>query len=281
MRYLFRLLLVLFSLPAALAQTSPAGQVNVFLGSSGDHGQLSPAASYPFSMLSLGPQTYPNLHAGYEHLARTFLGFTHTRFEGVGCQGAGGNLLAKPFLGTDPAQTQLLKKTEQAEPGYYGVTFGNGVGAELTVGQRFGLHRYHFPAGAAHGLFFNLSHSFANGFKQEEHTSQNATLTGWIEAGTTCGAGRYRLYYHLEINQPVQWETTKEHQLVARLPDNSAPDVEVRVAFSSVSVDDARATVQRQAQASFAEVRRAASQAWNALLTRVQVQGDADREKLF
>jgi len=282
MQHLFRLaffFLSLLTLPA-LAQT-PAEQVNVFLGSSGDHGQLSPAASCPFSMLSLGPQTYPNLHTGYEHLARTFLGFTHTRFEGVGCQGAGGNLLVKPFVGTDPAQTQLLKKTEQAEPGYYGVGFANGVGAELTVGQRFGLHRYHFPAGAARGLFFNLSHSFANGFKQEEHTTQNAALTGWIEAGTTCGAGKYRLYYYLEIDQPVQWETTKEHQLVARLSATGAADVEVRVAFSSVSADDAKATVQGQAKSSFAEVRAAARQAWNALLTRVQVQGDADREKLF
>ncbi|MBO3271124.1 glycoside hydrolase domain-containing protein [Hymenobacter defluvii] len=279
MKHLFWLFFALCSLPA-LAQTSPTEQVNVFLGSSGDHGQMSPAASYPFSMLSLGPQTYPNLHAGYEHLARTFLGFTHTRFEGVGCQGAGGNLLVKPFLGSDPAQTQLLKKTEHAEPGYYAVTFANGVGAELTVGQRFGLHRYHFPSGAAPGLFFNLSHSFANGFKQEEHTTQNATLTGWIEAGTTCSAGKYRLYYFLEINQPVQWETAGEHKVVARLPNGTA-DVEVRVAFSSMSADDARATVQGQARASLAEVRRAASQAWNALLTRVQVQGDADREKLF
>ncbi len=61
---------------------TPVAQVNVFLGSSGDHGQLSPAASYLFSMVSLGPQTYPNPHTGYEHLARKFLGFTHNRFEG-------------------------------------------------------------------------------------------------------------------------------------------------------------------------------------------------------
>ena len=265
----------------ALGQPQPVAQVSVFLGTSGDHGQLSPAASYPFSMLSLGPQTYPTLHAGYEHRARTFLGFTHTRFEGVGCQGAGGNLLVKPFLGTDPQQTTLLKKTERAEPGSYAVGFANGIEAELTVAQRFGLHRYHFPAGAPRGLLLDLAYSFANGFKREEHTAAGAALSGWLEAGTTCGAGTYRLYYYLELNQPVQWAAAGAHQLIARLPPAGAPEVEVRVAFSSVSVEAARATGQREAAGSFEQVRQAARQAWNALLSRVRVQGPADRERLF
>lgn len=265
----------------AQGPADPVDQVNVFLGTSGDHGQLSPAASYPFSLLSLGPQTYPNTHTGYEHLARTFLGFTHTRFEGAGCQGAGGNLLVKPFVGADPQQTVLLKKTEQAAPGYYAVAFANGIAAELTVAQRLGLHRYHFPAGAPRGLFFDLSHSFANGFKQEEHATQGAALSGWLEAGTTCGAGTYRLYYYLEIDQPVQWEAAGAHRLVARLPAAGAPDAEVRVAFSAVGVADARATVQARARASFGAVRAASRQAWNALLARVRVQGPPDRERLF
>src|ERR1700744_4808675 len=91
-------------------------QVNVFLGTSGDHGQLSPAASYPFSMLDIGPQTYPNLHAGYEHKAKVFLGFTHGRLEGVVCMGSGGNILIKPI---NFADTVLIKKSERGSPGYY------------------------------------------------------------------------------------------------------------------------------------------------------------------
>ena len=274
-------LLLALSLALPALGQQPAAQVNVFLGTSGDHGQLSPAASYPFSMLSLGPQTYPTLHAGYEHLARTFLGFTHTRFEGVGCQGAGGNLLVKPFLGTDPQQTTLLKKTEQAAPGYYAVGFTNGIAAELTVGQRFGLHRYRFPAGQPRGLLLDLSYSLANGFRAERHAQTGPALSGWVEAGTTCRAGTYRLYYYLEINAPVQWDSLGAHQLLARLPAAAPAEVEVRVGFSSVSVAAARATVQQQRAASFAQVRAAAQQAWNAHLSRVQVQGDSTRARLF
>ena len=78
--------------------TSPVERVNVFLGTSADHGQLSPAASSPFNMMSIGPQTNPHIHTGYDHYAKEFDGFTHTRIEGVGCTGSGGNILIKPIL---------------------------------------------------------------------------------------------------------------------------------------------------------------------------------------
>ncbi|QDA60420.1 glycoside hydrolase domain-containing protein [Hymenobacter jejuensis] len=280
MKYFWWVWLVLLPRLGGAQSLTPAEQVNVFLGSSGDHGQLSPAASYPFSMVSLGPQTYPNTHTGYEHLARKFLGFTHNRFEGVGCQGSGGNLLVKPFMGANPAQTELLKTAEQAEPGYYSVAFKNGQKAELTVAQKVGLHRYYFPAGER-GLFFDLSHSFVNRFRQEQHTTQGATLSGWIEAATTCDAGVYKIYYYLEITQSVQWETTDLHQLIARLPAGAAGEVEMRVAFSSVSVEHARAALAARRTATFEALRQESRQAWNALLTHVQVKGEPAREKLF
>jgi putative alpha-1,2-mannosidase len=78
-----RLVIYLLSLWPCTALGQQSSQVNVFLGSSGDHGQMSPAASYPFSMLSIGPETYPSTHTGYEFLAKEFLGFTHNRMEGL------------------------------------------------------------------------------------------------------------------------------------------------------------------------------------------------------
>jgi putative alpha-1,2-mannosidase len=44
----------------------PTKQVNVFLGTSGDHGQMSPSASSPFNMMSIGPQALPNIQAGFK-----------------------------------------------------------------------------------------------------------------------------------------------------------------------------------------------------------------------
>lgn len=96
MKFLIKVILLILSSSALNLQAQtfsvkngqPVDLVNVFLGSSGDHGQMSPAASYPFGMLSIGPQTYPTTHMGYDHLAKKFNGFTHTRFEGVGCTGS-------------------------------------------------------------------------------------------------------------------------------------------------------------------------------------------------
>ena len=254
----------------------PTSSVNVFLGSSGDHGQLSPAASYPFSMLSIGPQTYPSTHTGYEHLAKKFLGFTHNRFEGVGCMGSGGNLLIKPFLGTDPEKSELIKAKEQASPGYYNVGFTNHITAEFSVFKNEGRHRYQLPKGDK-GFEIDLSHSFVNRFVAEEHAVKGAALSGWIEAKTTCDAGIYRIYYYLEFSESVKWQTSADHKLTAIInPD--IDKIEIRIGFSSTSTDYAK---QSASKLSFDQLRSQSDLDWIDHLNRIVVKGDPEREKLF
>lgn len=249
-------------------------QVNVFLGSSGDHGQMSPAASYPFSMLSIGPQTYPSTHTGYEFLAKKFLGFTHTRLEGVGCLGSGGNLLVKPFTGTD--SVELIKQREEASPGYYHVGFTNGIDAEFTVADRYGMHHYTFPQGES-GFLVDLSFATVNRFVEEGHEQTDRALSGWIETGTTCGAGKYKLYFYLEFDQPVSWKELAPHQLMAMVaPD--AREVNVHIGLSSVDVEYARRAVTHQ---SFEALHLAAQDAWETSLAHIEVTGPADRTALF
>ena len=250
--------------------------VNVFLGSSGDHGQLSPAASYPFSMLSIGPQTYPNTHTGYEHNAKEFIGFTHNRFEGVGCTGSGGNLFIKPFLGKTDDNANLIKAKENASPGYYSVGFSNKISAELTVFKNEGRHRYRFPKGEK-GFMLDLGHSFNGGFVDEEHSSSASALSGWISSKTTCGAGVYKLYYYLEFSKPVTWQSVGEHRLVA-VPDAAADEIEVRVYFSSTNAAYARKGL---TSLSFDQLKKKSTDGWNAHLNRITVKGDREREQLF
>lgn len=258
------------------ATTGPAGQVNVFLGSSADHGQMTPAASYPFSTMSIAPQTYPKLHAGYEYAAKKFLGFTHNRFEGVGCQGSGGAILVKPFLGKNPQQSTLIKASESATPGFYTVAFTNQLTAAFAVYGNYGIHQYHFPKGQK-GLYINLSHALSNGFVAEQHTVEGTAVSGWIEGGTTCGVGVYRLYYYLQCSQPVQWDSIGNHQLVATLPPTSTT-TELRIAFSSVSTAYAKAAIGKE---SFEAVKKNSHNDWNTLLSRIKVSGDPQRSALF
>jgi len=260
----------------SLQSQKPSDLVNVFLGSSGDHGQMSPAASYPFGMLSIGPQTYPTTHMGYEHLAKEFKGFTHTRFEGVGCTGSGGLILIKPFLGADPTKSTLLKSTEKASPGYYEVGFENKIKARLTVLGNGGKHFYDFPKGEK-GLFMDLSHAFSGGFIAEEHEINGNSVSGWIDAKTTCGVGRYRMYYYLEVNKGSSWVNDSAHQLKLMLPSDDSL-VEVNVALSAVSIVAAKTSIQKGALDSLVQQTRSE---WDRLLSRIAVEGNMEEAGLF
>lgn len=255
-----------------LAGFCRAQQVNVFLGTSGDHGQLSPAASYPFSMLDIGPETYPNTHTGYEHKAKLFLGFTHGRLEGVGCMGSGGNLLVKPFIGNP--EDQLLKKTESGSPGYYAVSFRNGIRCKFTLQNRSGIERYDFPAGL-HGFFIDLAHTLKNGFKAEQHIVSPTGISGWIESGTTCRAGVYCIYYDLRLDQPVTFGDSTAHTFTIFTDSRK---VTLRIALSSVSVAAAKAAITRQ---NFVALQANARRAWDGGLGRIKVAGDPKEAALF
>ena len=254
---------------------SPVEKVNVFLGTSRDHGQMSPSASSPFNMMSIGPQTYPHIHSGYEHLAKEFLGFTHSRIEGVGCLGTGGNLLIKPIFDGD-VSTPLIKKQESASPGFYEVAFENGIKAQMSVKHNFGIHHYEFTRKGA-GLFIDLSHAFVNRFVAEEHEVNSNTISGWIDTQTTCDKGIYRIYYILEFSNFATIKPIKEHKyLVSGLAD--ATEMEVRVGFSSVSTAYAKARIEVMP---LEELTAQTTEKWNHLLNRIEVTGEKDREDLF
>jgi len=276
-------LLLLFQLNVLAQQNKssvegkqPVELVNVFLGSSGDHGQMSPAASYPFSMLSIGPQTYPKTHTGYEYLAKKFEGFTHNRFEGVGCQGSGGNIFIKPFLGEDPAKTELLKVTEKASPGYYAVGFENKISVELSVLGNAGKHVYQFPKGKK-GFYLDLSYAFNNAFVDEEHQVNGNTVSGWITSKTTCSVGKYKIYYSLSVVDGGSWKENGNHQLMLMLPEGAVVS-EINVALSSVSAEAAALTINTQ---SFNQFKSQSAMDWNRNLKKIEVKGDGTDAKLF
>lgn len=261
---------------SAIKGKQPVELVNVFLGSSGDHGQMSPAASYPFSMLSIGPQTYPKTHTGYEYLAKKIEGFTHNRFEGVGCQGSGGNLFIKPFLGSDPSKTELLKVKEQASPGYYAVGFENKISAEFSVLSNAGKHVYQFPKGKK-GFYIDLGYAFNGAFVDEQHQVNGNTISGWITSKTTCSVGKYKIYYSLSVEGGSIWKDINNHQLILMLPEDAAVG-KINIALSSVSVAAAALSVNKK---SFDQFKLQSAMDWNRNLKKIEVSGDVADAKLF
>jgi putative alpha-1,2-mannosidase len=248
------------------------GKVNVFFGTSGDHGQLSPGASAPFDMMDVAPQTYPNIHTGYEQKAKVILGFTHDRLEGVGCMGSGGNLLIKPFL-SDPT-SELIKVQEKANPGFYSIGFRNGIHAAFAVYNKTSIEKYFFPK-KKHGFYIDLAHALTNKFIAEKHQLTSKTISGWIESSTTCRAGVYRVYYDLEFAIPVKFIDSTLHTFTV---DVSSQEVTIRVAFFAVNEGYAKSKIKNQ---SFAKIKTASNAAWERELNQLQVEGDPKETGLF
>lgn len=258
----------------AYSQVSPNEQVNVFLGSAGDHGQMSPSASYPFSMISVGPITNPGNHTGYDYYAKQFGGFVHTHLEGVGCTGSGGNILIKPIVEGN-RDTKLIRKFQEAQPGYYHVAFENEIDAKMTVAHNSGLHKYSFE-GKNNGLYVDISYAFCGRYINEEHTIEGTTISGWVDTGTTCSRGVYRIYYCMDIPTALRFEKVGEHQYIANCGNER--DVELRIGFSSVSVEYSKARVPSK---TFKQMQEEVAVEWKKMLSTIKVKGDEDREKLF
>jgi putative alpha-1,2-mannosidase len=279
-RALFLMLILLTSTNLIFGQKNTLEKhplVNVFLGSSGDHGQMSPAASYPFSSLSIAPQTYPTTHTGYEYLAKEVLGFTHNRFEGVGCMGSGGVLLVKPFLGVAHQAEKLIKSSENAGPGYYKIGFTNGIKADFVVNKQSGLHHYIMPAGKK-GFLIDLGHAFNGAFVKEVHTVTGNAIEGWIEGKTTCHEGIYKVFFHLKFDRPVIWKSLTDHQLLAAVA-NHDKEISIEIGFSTVN--SAYAAKSASFTSNFSNLKQLSAKAWDELLNQVEVKGDPARKRLF
>ncbi|SFC53422.1 Putative alpha-1,2-mannosidase [Flagellimonas taeanensis] len=254
---------------------SPSEQVNVFLGTSGDHGQMSPAAAFPFSMISIGPVTHPGTHTGYDYYAKEFLGFVHTHIEGVGCRGGGGNILVKP-LTKEGADEKLLKKKESAKPGYYQVAFENGLMAEMATDHNYGVHQYHFPT-SEKVLKVDLAYAFLNRFVEAEHALFGNTIKGWVDTKTVCDSGKYRLYFYMEFDHISSISNPENNTYIIYGADK--PTIGLRIGFSSVNVEYAKARVANGG--SLSETIEKSKSQWDAYLGHVKVEGEPERESLF
>lgn len=267
------LFLLLCYAAVAGAQTE---RVNVFLGSSGDHGQLSPAASSPFHQLSILPYTNPATHTGYEYLAREIKGFTHNRLEGVGCMGSGGLILIRPFLEND---TKTLNKVgEQASPGYYALKTAEGIQVEVAVADDFGKEQYTFPTGKK-GFFIDLGHAFNGAFVDNEFTQAGNFLLGKVRAKTTCHVGTYTIYYALEIPEASGWRK-QGNKIWVDLKEKTTK-ADINIAFSAVNQNDAKSALSEYAKLDFETLKKRSTDRWRNSLSVLKVKGDSDKVNLF
>jgi putative alpha-1,2-mannosidase len=208
---------------SAMAQTSPVGSVDPFIGT-GPEGHTYPGASVPFGMVQLSPDTQIRPFkqsykwaAGYRYEDTTILGFSHTHFSGAGHSDLG-DVLLQPISGDvklEPGEidqpgsgyrSRFDHKSEEAHPGYYSVTLADyGVHAELTATARVGVHRYTYPQGKAEHVLLDLRSSIYNYpgkvLWSRVRVRQDGTITGMRE--TRGWAPGRQLFFAIRFSQPM------------------------------------------------------------------------------
>ena len=279
-------LVVCFSATAVAATVQNLTQyVNQYVGTGG-HGHTFMGANVPFGLVQLGP-TEPTRGwdwcSGYYYDDDELIGFGHMHLSGtgIGCLGDVAFLPVKDFKQTS---TRFKHEAENVHPGYYSVQLTDpNVLVELTATERCGFHRYTFKDGAKAQLALDLSQCIGWDKLNDCLLTQESTtrLTGFRRSNGW--AADRRIYFSIDFSQPVTVHRLDSmERVVVSVADNTKPLL-VKVALSPVSIDKAKLNMQAEmAGWDFDATVKAADDAWNRELARIQIQtNDQTKKRVF
>ena len=279
-------LVVCFSATAVAATAQNLTQyVNQYVGTGG-HGHTFMGANVPFGLVQLGP-TEPTRGwdwcSGYYYDDDELIGFGHMHLSGtgIGCLGDVAFLPVKDFKQTS---TRFKHEAEKVHPGYYSVQLTDpNVLVELTATERCGFHRYTFKNGAKAQLALDLSQCIGWDKLNDCLLTQESTtrLTGFRRSNGW--AADRRIYFSIDFSQPVTVHRLDSmERVVVSVADNTKPLL-VKVALSPVSIDKAKLNMQAEmAGWDFDATVKAADDAWNRELARIQIQtNDQTKKRVF
>ncbi|MGO4107880.1 glycoside hydrolase domain-containing protein [Paenibacillus sp. YAF4_2] len=281
---------------------APIDYVDPFINTLGDNGQTNPGPSTPFGLVSLGPDSDGGAFSGYYYENKYLKGFSHLRFSGVGCSGAGGNILVMPetrgFTKNVAEYKQKYdKSSEEASAGYYGVTLASGIKAQLTSSDNVGFHKYLFPEGTNTGsVLVDLSNSYAGMVDANLKVTGSNEITGMIKSQNVCGHGYYTIYYSIQFDHDFDsyssWQGDAVGAVAERTGSNSGvwlnfntadnKTVQAKVGLSTISVEQAQAERGAYTDWDFDARHEEARDAWSNVLNKVEItDSDEENKRVF
>ena len=259
--------------------------VNQYVGTGG-HGHTFMGANVPFGLVQLGP-TEPTRGwdwcSGYYYDDDELIGFGHMHLSGTGI-GSLGDVAFLPVKDFKQTSTRFKHEAEKVHPGYYSLQLTDpNVLVELTATERCGFHRYTFKDGAKAQLALDLSQCIGwDKLNDCLLTQESATrLTGFRRSNGW--AADRRIYFSIDFSQPVTVHRLDSmERVVVSVADNTKPLL-VKVALSPVSIDKAKLNMQAEmAGWDFDATVKAADDAWNRELARIQIQtNDQTKKRVF
>lgn len=264
----------------AYGQQSAIDNVNLYIGTADDYGQMTPGATVPYSQIQVCPDSKPRQHPGYDFEVPAISGFSINRLSGVGGSGCGGNVSLMPdATGND---VRLLKHTEVAKPGYYSVQLSNGVWFTATADRRMAVERFTFPESKGQDavLLLNPRSAFDKVFDAYFNQKTPNMGQGFVECANTCGRGHYLLHYRLYTSSPFVMDTIADGRKRLTFPELSARYVEVRIVASTGLSDELdKMTEQMVWRTDFHTMMERAERQWERLLSTVEVEGGTEDQR--
>jgi predicted alpha-1,2-mannosidase len=304
---------VLCASPLSRAQTA-YDTVDPFIGTTGD-GNTFPGASLPFGMIQWSPDSGSD--GWYFHDKASIGGFSLTHLSGAGCPLYGdfpilpwtGELTTSPAATPDAYTLAFRHDQEEAHPGYYAVTLDNGSKVELTVRDRVGIARIHFPQGQVSRILVKGTSANTDVHVAtlppvgREHDGTrvriigNDAVSGSTTAGGFCGTNsRYTLYFSARFERPFHSFATWKDETIQKerreaagqhtgawLDFGEESQVQLKVGLSYVSEANALANLNQELPGwDFDRVRASARATWSSLFDRIPVEGGAPgQRKIF
>ncbi len=298
-RLLF-ILCISFSLSVYAQQKNLVPYVNPFIGTGG-HAHTFPGACYPFGMMQLSPDTRLTGWdgcSGYYYADTVIYGFTHTHLSGTGCSDYGDILLMPVPIAPAKVEGNIDKivnysspfshSQEKASPGYYSVLLKNGnIKAELTVGERSGIHRYIYKRDGEYMIVLDLKH-------RDEVLSSEFK---WVSDTEVCGYRESKawardqwVYFDIRFSKPsINTMLFRNDSLISFQKDIKSKNTKaifsflptdtilVKIGISAVSIENAKENLVHDIPAwDFDGTLKKTQKAWNDYLNKIEVTSKND-----
>ncbi|UOB17278.1 GH92 family glycosyl hydrolase [Abyssalbus ytuae] len=277
--------------------------VDPFIGTGG-HGHTYPGATVPFGMIQLSPnngQDGWDWCSGYHYSDSLVIGFSHLNLSGTG----GSDLKDLVFMPINkkvdltkdthardvPYRSKYSHKNEFAAPGYYSVFLeDHDIKVELTSGTRTAFHKYTFKKDDIQsvvldlGVATNWDGATATHLKiEDDHTISGYRYSrGW--------AYNQKVFFVAKFSKPItEKQIVKDGETIDSdnvegiktsiqlFFDNSEATLETKLAYSSVSIENARQNL--DASKNFDEAKQSAAETWNKEFKDIEVKTKTDSLK--
>jgi len=283
--------------------------VDPMMGTSTSRWMLYPGPSMPFGMVKLSPDNQEEgWKAGYEYDIDNIAGFSHLHSWTMGAllnMPITGELQIQPGPENNPDagyRSRFSHENESASPGYYSVLLDDyDIKAELTTTTRVGFQRYTFPEAENAYILFDLLFPTEYGFHvlDAQITKVNdSEIEGYVKQRST-SYNEFTVHFVAQVNKPmqsfggwvddnIQYDTDKIEGKgdvggFFKFSTDADEEIVLRTGISLVSIEQARLNLETEVEPfgwNFDQVKEENRQVWNDLLSKIEVEGGTETDKV-